>query len=231
MQKLLEMIRIPLGVATVIAVAYLFYVFLARHQADRRYAERNAPSDAEVTKAAKAFEDTYGGKDLKILQFYAREGQLIEGHSTVLCYGVLNAKTVKIDPPVDGVAPALNRCVEVSPKHDTTYTMTADDGNGKTVTAQASVHLEQDMETVPRITSFTVQRHTVESGRHVYLLGFAFQNGKEVSIDPPVFSPMTDSAPFGQFFVSPEKTTTYTLTVTGPTGHKAQKKLTLDVKD
>jgi|SRR5271157_1049247 len=227
MLKVLRRAEIPLRVAVVIALVYLLYVFLARHSAEKRFAARPTASDG----ATAAFDAVYGGSDLKILQFYARDGVLYEGKSTVICYGVVNAKSVTIDPPTEGVSVSLNRCVEAAPKRDTTYVLTAEGENGKTASASFTIRVQADPDSLPRITSFAVAKHVVEKGRHIYTLAFAFQNGKDVSIDPPVFSPIEDSAPFGQFFVAPDKTTTYTLTVTGAFGHKAQKKLTVEVKD
>src|ERR1039457_3893551 len=124
MLKVLRHAEIPLRVAAVIAGAYLLYVFLARHSAQKRFSAQPAPSDA-----------AYGGTDLKILQFYARDGVLYEGKSTVICYGVVNAKSVTIDPPIQGVWAALNRCVEAAPKRDTRYVLTAEGENGKTASA------------------------------------------------------------------------------------------------
>ena len=227
MLKVLRKAEIPLRVAVVIALAYLLYVFLARHSAEKRFSERHTASDA----ATSAFDAAYGGTDLKILQFYARDGVLYEGKSTLICYGVVNAKSVAIDPPIEGVYVALNRCVEAAPKRNTTYVLTAEGQNGKTVSASFTIRVQADPDSLPRIIAFGVAKHVVEKGRHVYTLAFAFQNGKDVSIDPPVFSPIEDSAPFGQFFVSPDKTTTYTLTVTGKFGHKAEKELTVEVQD
>src|ERR1035441_588210 len=227
MPKVLRNAEILLRVAAVIALIYLLYVFLVRHRAEKRFSGQHTASEA----ATRAFDAAYGGTDVKILQFYARDGVLYEGKSTMICYGVVNAKSVTMDPPMEAVYAALNRCVEAAPKRDTTYVLTAEGENGKRVSASFTIRLQADPDSLPRITSFGVARHTVEKGRHIYTLAFAFQNGKDVSIDPPVFSPIEDSAPFGQFFVAPDKTTTYTLTVTGAFGHKAQKKLTVEVKD
>ena len=47
-----------------------------------------------------------------------------------MCYGVANAKTVSIDPPVEGVWPSVARCLNVSPRRTTVYTLTASDGAG-----------------------------------------------------------------------------------------------------
>ena len=228
MWELLKRAQIPLGVAAAIALVYLGYVFLARHTADRRYAERTRP--AEPTDSEKSgFAKTYGGTAVKILQFYARDGAITDDQNTIICYGVVNAKSVRIDPPVADVYPALNRCIEVEPKHETKYTLTAEGSDGKTATAEFTLAVRPDIENRPRITSFTVAKHTVEQGRHYVVMSFAFQNAKTVSIDPPVFSPLTDSAPFGQWTVTPDKTTTYTLTVTDKKGRTASKQLTVEV--
>src|ERR1035438_1186459 len=212
MLKVLRRAAIPLRVAVVLALAYLLYVLLARHSAEKRFSEQHTAADA----ATSAFDAAYGGTGRSILQFYARDGVLYEGKSTVICYGVVNAKSVTIDPPIQGGAyVSFNRCVEAAPKRDTTYVLTAQGNSGKTVSASFTIRVQADPDSLPRITSFGINRHILEKGRHIYTLAFAFQNGKNVSIDPPVFSPIEDSAPFGQFFVAPDKTTTYTLTVTG----------------
>src|SRR5271169_546839 len=215
MLKLLRYAEIPLRVAVVIALAWLLYVFLARHSGEKRIPAQPAAPDAAATSA---FDAAYGGTDVKIIQFYARDAVVFEGKSTVICYGVANARSVTIDPPISGVGVSLNRCVEAAPKRNTTYVLTAEGETGKKVSASFTIRLQADPDSLPRITSFGISRHIVEKGRHVYTLAFAFQNGKDVSIDPPVFSPIQDSAPFGQFFVAPDKTTTYTLTVTGALG-------------
>src|ERR1035438_1682905 len=105
-------IRILLRVMTAIALAYVSWVFLSRYWENHHF---KPASDAEQARRNAAFARTYGGSGVKILQFYAREGNLTEGSPTVLCYGVLNARAVRIDPPVEGVSPALSRCVEIAP--------------------------------------------------------------------------------------------------------------------
>ena len=228
MWELLKRAQIPLRVGAAIALVYLGYVFLARHSADQRYVERtkvSEPSKEEKSKSA----ETYGGTAVKILQFYARDGAITDDQSTVICYGVVNAKSVRIDPPVADVYPALSRCVEAAPQHETKYTLTAEGKDGKTATAEFTLAVRPDLENRPRITSFAVAKHTVEQGRHYVLIAFAFQNASTVSIDPSVFSPLTDSAPFGQWTVTPDKTTTYTLTVSDKKGRKASRQLTVEV--
>jgi hypothetical protein len=166
---------------------------------------------------------------LKILQFYARDSVLTEGGKTVLCYGVSNARSVRIDPPVEGVSPALSRCVEVRPKRETLYTLIAEGANGSSASQSVSVRIATDTAALPKITSFRIAGCVKDyEGRPVFSLSFGDQNAEEVSIDPPVFAPLHGST-YGQFGVRPEKTTTYTLSVAGKFGHVAQKQLTVDV--
>jgi hypothetical protein len=226
MWQLLRRAQVPLTVAMVIAVAYLGYVLLARHSNGRRWA---VPRSVTPSEAQARFDATYGGTAVKILQFYVRDGIITEDQSTLLCYGVLNARSVRIDPPVEGVSPALSNCVEIQPEHDTRYTMTVEGKDGRSLSAAVTVVVKPDPEQIPAITAFQVVKHREERGRHYFTIAFRFRNARQVSIDPPVFSPLENSAPWGQWMVAPETTTTYTLTVTGKKGRKASKKLTVEV--
>ena len=226
--QLLKRAQIPLQVGAVIALAYLGYVLLARYTANQHWNARQKLAEPSAGQNAK-FNETYGGSAVKILQFYARDGVITEEQKTVICYGVVNAKSVRIDPPVADVYPALNRCVEVAPHRDTKYTMTATGNDGQTATAEFTLAVKPDVENLPRITSFRVSKHVVEHGKHYFTISFEFANARTVTIDPPVFSTLEDSAPFGQWTVTPEKTTTYTLTVMDKKGHKASKQLTVEV--
>jgi len=214
-----------LRLALLAAFLYLAGVFGSRLLEYRR---RDVAREAEESKANSAFLHTYGGSAVRILQFYARDGHMVEGRSTVICYGVLNAKSVRIEPPVDGVSPALNRCVEVAPQHDTQYTLTAEGDDGKVISASFHLAVVPDEESLPRIRSFQVARQGVDRGRPYFVLSFTVENAETVDIDPPVI-PTLHKAPLGQFTVAPEKSTTYTLTVTGKHGHKATRQLKVSV--
>jgi hypothetical protein len=199
-----------------------------RYSANQHLAEREKlaqPSDEQKAK----FASTYVGTAVKILQFYARDGAITEDQSAVICDGVANAKSVRIDPPAGTVYPALNRCVDVAPQHDTKYTLTAEGNDGQTATAEFTLTVGPDVANRPRITSFQVLKHTVEQSKHYFTISFTFENARTVMIDPPVFKPLEDSAPFGNWVVTPEKTTTYTLTVVDKKGRKASKQLTIEV--
>ena len=65
------------------------------------------------------------------------------GEKSSLCYSVSNAKAVKIEPQAEEpVWPAFSRCVHVSPRKTTKYTLTIDDGAGHTKTASVEVKVQ-----------------------------------------------------------------------------------------
>ena len=134
MERLLRRIQPILWVASALAVAYSAWVFTGRIFQRKRL-------DARVHDQGKnpEFARVYGGDAVRILQYYAREGVLKRGESTLLCYGVLNAATVRIEPPLDGVYPAMNRCLEISPSQTTSYTLTAEGPKGPPATASLKV--------------------------------------------------------------------------------------------
>ncbi len=73
-----------------------------------------------------------GGKELAIQNFYALPGVIHRGQSVQLCYGVANAKTVKLEPQPNPVWPSYARCVDITPAKTTTYTLTIADVAGNT---------------------------------------------------------------------------------------------------
>jgi hypothetical protein len=105
------------------------WVFAARWSENRRIAaeaeEQRAKLDRQVT-------TMYGDGKLKILNFYATPSNLRRGEKGMVCYGVANAKAVRLDPPVERVWPSVARCFEVAPRKDTHYTLTAEDAQGHT---------------------------------------------------------------------------------------------------
>lgn len=111
---------------------------------ERRTANRRIEADAQERRAAQDREilEKLGSGRLKILMFYANPGIVKRGETTLLCYGVSNAKAVRIEPKVEGVGPAISRCVEAVPRSDTTYTLFAEgqDGSKETSSIEVSVN-------------------------------------------------------------------------------------------
>ncbi len=119
-----------LSVVIAIAAIYdgsIFYSRWSQRQAAEK--ERKAKEVAHAREVVKLL----GGDALKILTFYAIPATIRAGQDATLCYGVNGAKTVRMDPPAGEVWPALSRCLQVSPRRDTEYKLTADDGAGHTM--------------------------------------------------------------------------------------------------
>ena len=124
----------------VVALLGVVFVMFSRWQ-DSRNMERQAAQE----RAEKQHEqdrvavEQLGGKEFAILSFYASPNVIRRGESAQLCYGVANAKTVKLEPQPQPVWPSTARCVEVSPEKSTTYTLTIADVEGKTLSQNVEV--------------------------------------------------------------------------------------------
>jgi len=70
----------------------------------------------------------------------------------------LNAKSVRIEPPLAGVSPSLNRCVEVYAEKATRFTLTAEGADGRSVSESFTLGVRADQETLPRIRSFEITK-------------------------------------------------------------------------
>ncbi len=129
-----------IGSALVFAVAltYVGWVFLSRWQQDRAIEDRAAAE--KRTQAQQTFEGM-GGERFDILAFYASPGVINHGDSTTLCYSVSNAKSVTLEPQSNAVWPSYERCVNVSPRKTTTYTLTAADAGGHTKSSTVTVEV------------------------------------------------------------------------------------------
>ena len=127
----MKTLRVSLLAATVAAVLWCGWVLLRRRQARRDW--EAARERAANPPPSERFNRIYGGSELKILDFYGAGGGQYPGQPWSLCYGVLNAKSVRMDPPVAGLYPTLSKCMEVRPRKETRYTLTAEDAAGRTV--------------------------------------------------------------------------------------------------
>lgn len=79
---------------------------------------------------------------VRILRFYASVGLVWTGESAELCYGVENAKSVRISPPLPGVYPSARHCLEVVPEHTTHYTILAEGYDGKVAMQSLTLPVE-----------------------------------------------------------------------------------------
>jgi len=116
------------------------FVVISRWQ-DRRNIKRQA---AQERREKQHVEDRMaveqlGGKEFRILSFYASPTVIRRGQSAQLCYGVVNARSVKLEPQEQPVWPSVAHCVDVSPSKSITYTLTIEDGAGKTLSQDVEV--------------------------------------------------------------------------------------------
>lgn len=127
---------IVLAVAAAIVGWILFSRWSDNKQIERQTAQQKQEKQREADRATL---DQMGGKALDIQAFYANPGAVHRGETVQLCYGVANAKNVKLEPQSNPVWPSYARCVDVKPTKTTTYTLTIDDGAGNTKTQSLEV--------------------------------------------------------------------------------------------
>jgi hypothetical protein len=132
---------------------YLGFVLFTRWESNRTFEKRNAAKTAEEQHANDvAAVQSLGGSELAIRAFYLSPPAVYAGESSQICYDVANAKTVTIDPPVGEVWPSHSRCLDVSPKKTTKFTLTITDAKGQ-FTSQ-SIELKVSERPPVRVKSF-----------------------------------------------------------------------------
>lgn len=115
-------------------ILYVSYVLFVRYESNRAYErqikERQSEERREDDRLAV---EQLGGSELAIRGLYVSPRSIHPGETAQLCYDVANAKTVALDPPAGAVWPSHSRCLNISPRKTTTYTLTIQDAAGKTL--------------------------------------------------------------------------------------------------
>ncbi|MDQ2842298.1 MAG: hypothetical protein M3Y72_14895 [Acidobacteriota bacterium] len=127
-------------VAMIVAALYVAWTFYSRHQSDieaQKVAAAKQQEQRERTVRA-----VFGSGEIRFSMFSADSGFLKRGEHTQLCYGVENATTVTLDPPVAPVKPSYRNCMEIAPKTTTTYKITASDAAGHSQSQSLTVHVQ-----------------------------------------------------------------------------------------
>jgi hypothetical protein len=130
---------LALAIVALIVSWILFSRWQGNKQIDRQNAQAKNEKRRENDRTAL---DQFGGKELDIQSFYASPGIVRRGESVQLCYGVANAKTVKLEPQPNPVWPSYSRCVDVTPARTTTYTLIAQDAAGNTKSQAVEVKVQ-----------------------------------------------------------------------------------------
>ena len=203
----MKRIVLLLCIGSSLAAVRLAWVWLARQDAHTRV-ERAAL--ARRGDAGRPPEDDSGA--VRITQFYARSIEMTDGDPNLVCYGVRNAASVRIEPPVETLFPAMNQCFFVEPHQDTTYKLVADGTDGSQASESFQVRVKPSP---PQILMLATSERKVPRGEAVtlcYGVGHALNvrlepNGWEL---PPVSKNCT------RFY--PKASATYSLVAKGEGG-------------
>ncbi|MCC6341097.1 MAG: hypothetical protein IT166_02800 [Bryobacterales bacterium] len=157
----------------------------------------------------------------KITNFYASPAAIHKGEEALLCYGVEDAKWVKLDPPVEKLTPSFTRCFSVKPEKTTHYTLSVEGSSrGVDVTVGPAAPKAVEM-----IRLFVTDKPEVAPGERVTLCyglvkaRSAELNGKSV--------PVAERRCFEEQVTA---STTFRLVVTGEDGRRQQAELPVKVK-
>lgn len=113
---------------------YVSYILYARYESNREYERKTKERQTEQQRDEDRLAvEQLGGSELAIRGLYVSPRTIRPGETAQLCYDVANAKTVTLDPPAGEVWPSHSRCLDISPRKTTTYTLTIKDAGGKTV--------------------------------------------------------------------------------------------------
>jgi hypothetical protein len=127
-----------LAIVALIVVGILLSRWMENRSLEARAKQEKNQKQLEQDRVAL---EQMGGKELAIQNFYATPGTIRRGETVQLCYGVANAKSVKLEPQSSPVWPSYSRCVDVTPVKSTIYMLTIADaaGNTKSQTLEVKV--------------------------------------------------------------------------------------------
>jgi hypothetical protein len=91
---------------------------------------------------------------VRILRFYATVGTIVPGQKAQLCYGVENARSVRISPVMPNIYPTANRCLEIVPEHTTHYTLLAEGFDGNVDTRFFTLEVQSTPEPARQVASY-----------------------------------------------------------------------------
>jgi hypothetical protein len=168
-------------------------------------------------------------KPAKILQFYSSSNTIARGQQVLICYGVENAKSVRIEPPIEQITPSYIRCIQHAPTTSSEYKLIATGADGTEVTKSIKIDVggaapspKGDM-----IVSFVASAKSVPAGQEVTLC-YDTRNASSVKIEPestgralPVKGCISEKV---------SKTTKFTLTAQTADGKQDHESLTVSVQ-
>ena len=169
-----------------------------------------ATNQAGATNASVALTVSSPIEKPTVNSFAASPAAIAQGGSANLSWNVSNAETVTIDRNV-GQVDAASGTVQVSPETTTTYTLTASNQAGDT-TATATLTVSPVEK--PTVNSFAASPPAIVQGS-IATLSWNVSDATAVTIDNGIGQVYPDT---GSVQVSPDATTTYTLTAENQAG-------------
>ena len=172
----MKRIGIAIWIALGIGIANLGWVWFERHNGDLQVART---LEARRHRGSGAGHDD-SGTAVRITQFYAMSGEMTDAGRNTICYGVANAKAVRIEPPIENVWPSLTRCFWAEPRQDTTYKLIAEGFDGSHASESFRVHVKP---APPSIVFMAVSKKEIQKGDAVTVC-YGVAHAKTVRLDP-----------------------------------------------
>lgn len=208
------------GMMSALAALYLAWVWQERHSADLRM----EAAAQERRMRGWVIRDEDRETSLRIVQFYAASADVVDGDRNLICYGVRNAVSVRIEPPVEALAPSLSRCFWTEPHQDTAYKLVASGNDGREVSESFRVRVKP---APPRILFLAASDRQIQAGYPVTVC-YGVAHADTVRIDPIGWTLAPVAKNCVRFY--PKITHEYTLVATGDAGRVDTEKFTVKVR-
>ena len=163
----------------------------------------------------------------KIASFSVSPSAIPANGQAQLCYEVENADSVRIEPNIGERKPASKECLSVTPSETLTYTLTAFAADGKSTSQQITLNVEPAPPQA-EIVHFEVRRENGPGGAAdvQFRLCYEVRNAAHAQIDNNAGTVVLNQDHCQQ--VTPQQTTTYTLSATGQDGRTVTRQATAD---
>jgi hypothetical protein len=130
------------GTILLLIAIYVGWIVFSRWNENRQIEQRAHDAAAQKQREQdRSTVEQMGGSELSIQSFYGNP-QIQRGQTAQLCYGVANAKRVTLEPQSNPMWPSYSRCVDVNPSKTTTYTLTASDDAGHSVSQTFTIKVQ-----------------------------------------------------------------------------------------
>jgi hypothetical protein len=200
---------------------YLGVVFMTRYTASREMERARIAREAAKYKPLAPS----AGTGVRIAQFYAGSGEIARGEHATVCYGVENARAVRLDPAIEQLEPSSNRCFSVSPRQTTTFKLTATGQDGREVSDSFTIRVGP---APPRIVSVDLSSAGVTRGQP-FTMCFLVENASSVRVEPLGWSMTASNKRTCRTWIPP-RTMRYTLVASSADGRKDQEQFTVKVE-